>query len=78
MMAHITNLKPGDFVHTMGDTHVYLNHIEALKEQVERKPRKCPTIHIVKPATTLEDFTYQHFQLNDYDPHPAVKMEMAV
>ncbi|XP_075252914.1 thymidylate synthase-like [Convolutriloba macropyga] len=78
MIAHVTKLKPGDFVHTMGDTHVYLNHVEPLKTQLERQPKDAPTIHIVKDAERLEDFTYAHFELKGYDPHPAIKMEMAV
>ena len=78
MIAHVTKLKPGDFVHTMGDTHVYLNHVEPLKTQLERQPKDAPTIHIVKDAERLEDFTYSHFELKGYDPHPAIKMEMAV
>ncbi len=78
MMAHVTNLAPGDFVHTMGDAHVYLNHIEPLKTQLERSPRKPPTLKIVKEATKLDDFTFDHFELKGYNPHPPVKMEMAV
>ena len=74
----MTNLKAGDFVHTIGDAHVYMNHIEPLKMQLERTPRNAPTIHIVKEATTLEEFTFGHFELRGYDPHPPVKMQMAV
>ncbi|GFO01289.1 thymidylate synthase [Plakobranchus ocellatus] len=78
MIAHITNLKPGDFVHTMGDAHVYVNHIEALKTQLKRTPRPFPKLIIKRQVLDIEDFTADDFDIVDYKPHPKIKMEMAV
>jgi thymidylate synthase len=78
MIAHVTNLKPGDFVHTFGDCHVYLNHIEPLKEQLERKPRSFPQLKIKRQVTDIDDFTFDDFEIIGYDPYPTIKMEMAV
>lgn len=70
--------QPGEFIHTLGDSHVYLNHVEALKVQLTREPRPFPTLSIVKPATNIEDFTADHFQLHNYNPYPKIDMPMAV
>uniref|UniRef100_A0A6B2EH56 Thymidylate synthase n=1 Tax=Phlebotomus kandelakii TaxID=1109342 RepID=A0A6B2EH56_9DIPT len=78
LIAHITDLKPGDFVHTLGDAHVYLNHIDPLKEQLKRSPRAFPTLSINRRVTDIEDFTFEDFILNDYNPHAKIQMEMAV
>ena len=78
MIAHVTNLKPGDFVHTFGDTHVYLNHIEPLKEQLERKPRPFPKLNIKRQVSSIDDFKFEDFEIIGYDPYPAIKMDMAV
>ncbi|XP_033157481.1 thymidylate synthase [Drosophila mauritiana] len=78
MIAHVTGLKPGDFVHTMGDTHVYLNHVEPLKEQLERTPRPFPKLIIKRQVQDIEDFRFEDFEIVDYNPHPKIKMEMAV
>lgn len=78
MIAHITNLKPGDFVHTLGDTHVYLNHVEPLKEQLERTPRPFPKLVIKRKVENIDDFTFDDFEIQDYKPYPSIKMEMAV
>lgn len=78
MIAHVTGLKTGDFVHTLGDTHVYLNHVEPLKEQLVRNPRNFPTIKIKRNVTNIEDFTLDDFEICDYNPYPAIKMAMAV
>ncbi|PVD33796.1 hypothetical protein C0Q70_05057 [Pomacea canaliculata] len=78
MIAHITGLKPGDFVHTIGDAHVYVNHIEPLKKQLGRKPRPLPTVNIRRKVEKIEDFTYEDFVLEGYNPYPKIKMEMAV
>lgn len=61
MIAHVTNLKPGDFIHTLGDTHVYLNHVEPLKEQLERKPRPFPQLKIKREITDIDDFRFEDF-----------------
>jgi thymidylate synthase len=78
MIAHITNLKPGDFVHTFGDTHIYLNHIEPLKEQLKRIPREFPQLKIKRQINDIEDFKFEDFEITGYDPYPPIKMEMAV
>lgn len=78
MIAHVAGLKPGDFVHTLGDAHVYLNHVDPLKEQLERVPRKFPTLTFNRKVENIEDFTIDDFVLDGYDPYPAIKMEMAV
>jgi len=78
MMAHVTGLQPGDFVHTLGDAHVYSNHVNALQEQCARDPRPFPTIHIKRKVENIEDFTFEDFEVKDYNPHPKITMEMAV
>lgn len=78
MIAHITNLKPGDFIHTLGDTHVYLNHVEPLKEQLTRQPRPFPQLKIKRQITEIDDFKFEDFEVIGYDPYPTIKMEMAV
>jgi len=78
MIAHVTNLEPGEFVHTLGDAHVYSNHYDALKEQIGREPRKFPTMKITRDVKDIEDFKMEDFQLSEYDPHPVIKMKMAV
>lgn len=78
MMAHVTGLKTGDFVHTMGDTHVYLNHVEPLQEQLQRTPRPFPTLHFKRKVDNIEDFTFADFEIRDYNPYPKINMEMAV
>lgn len=78
MIAHVTGLKPGDFVHTTGDTHVYLNHIEPLKEQLQREPRDFPKLVIKRKVESIEDFTMDDFEIQDYKPHPKIQMDMAV
>ena len=78
MMAHVTGLKPGDFVHTFGDTHIYKNHVSAMKEQIERKPRPFPKLHIKRKVENIEDFKWDDFEIIGYDPHPKISMDMAV
>uniref|UniRef100_A0A5F9CL44 Thymidylate synthase n=1 Tax=Oryctolagus cuniculus TaxID=9986 RepID=A0A5F9CL44_RABIT len=78
MIAHVTGLKPGDFVHTLGDAHIYLNHIEPLKTQLQREPRPFPKLKILRKVETIDDFKAEDFQLEGYNPHPTIKMEMAV
>ncbi|KAH8238920.1 hypothetical protein KR038_006689 [Drosophila bunnanda] len=78
MIAHVTGLKPGDFVHTMGDTHVYLNHVDPLKEQLQRTPRPFPKLAIKRTVSDIEDFRYGDFEIVDYNPYPKIQMEMAV
>lgn len=78
MVAHVCGLKPGEFVHSFGIPHVYLNHVEALKEQVTREPRPFPTVTFARPIENILDFTAEDISLVCYDPHPRLKMEMAV
>ncbi|XP_025220743.1 thymidylate synthase isoform X3 [Theropithecus gelada] len=78
MIAHITGLKPGDFVHTLGDAHIYLNHIEPLKIQLQREPRPFPKLKILRKVEKIDDFKAEDFQIEGYNPHPTIKMEMAV
>lgn len=78
MIAHVCQLQLGHFVWTGGDTHLYNNHIEQAKIQLSRTPRALPQMKIVKERTSIFDFSYEDFQLENYDPHPAIKAEVAV
>jgi thymidylate synthase len=78
MLAHICNLKVGKLIYTIGDAHIYSNHIEQVKEQLSRSPRPFPTLKIVKEVNSIEEFTLEHFQIDNYDPHPTIKAPMAV
>jgi len=78
MMAQVTNLAPGDFVHTFGDAHLYLNHIEQAKLQLSREHRPLPRMILNQQVKNLFDFKYEDFQLVGYDPHPAIKAEVSV
>uniref|UniRef100_A0A8C4X275 Thymidylate synthase n=1 Tax=Eptatretus burgeri TaxID=7764 RepID=A0A8C4X275_EPTBU len=78
MIAHVTGLQPGDFVHTIGDAHVYVNHVEPLKVQLDREPRPFPRLEIARTVQSIEDFRAEDFNLVNYDPYPAIKMQMAL
>jgi thymidylate synthase len=78
MMAKVTSLKPGDFVHTFGDAHLYLNHLEQADLQLQRTPRALPTLSINPDVQSIFDFTYDDFKLVGYDPHPHIKAPVAV
>jgi dihydrofolate reductase/thymidylate synthase len=78
MVAQVCGLHPGELVLTTGDTHIYLNHIEPIKEQLKRTPRSFPKLKINPEKTDIDSFTFEDFVLEDYNPHPAIKMEMAV
>lgn len=78
MLAHITNLKPGEFVHTMGDCHVYLNHVDTLKIQCLRVPKKFPQLKITRDVKEIDDFVASDFELVGYEHHPRLPMKMAV
>ena len=78
MMAQATGLKPGEFVHTLGDAHLYLNHLEQARTQIAREPRPLPTMRLNPEKTSLFDFAYDDFELLNYDPHPAIKAPVAV
>ena len=78
MMAQVTGLKPGEFVHTFGDVHLYLNHLDQADEQLTRSPRALPRMAINPEITSLFDFAYEDFKLLAYDAHPAIRAEVAV
>ena len=78
MVAQVTGLAPGEFVHTFGDAHLYLNHIEQAREQLRRPPRKLPTLRLSPAAKDLFAFRYEDFALEGYDPHPHIKAKVAV
>ena len=78
MMAQVSGLKAGDFIHTTGDTHLYLNHLEQAKLQLTRKPRPLPKMLINPDVKNIFDFKYEDFQLTDYDPWPHIKAVVSV
>jgi thymidylate synthase len=78
MMAQVSGLKPGDFVHTLGDAHLYSNHLEQAREQLSRLPRALPVMHLNTAVTDLFAFRFEDFELQGYDPHPAIKASVAV
>ncbi|MGB4923455.1 MAG: thymidylate synthase [Candidatus Nitrotoga sp.] len=78
MMAQVCGLKPGDFVHTFGDAHLYLNHLEQAELQLSREPRSLPVMHINPNVKNIFDFKFEDFSLDGYDPHPAIKAAVAV
>ena len=78
MMAQVTGFKPGEFVHTFGDAHLYLNHLEQADLQLSRAPRALPRMEIDPSVRSIFQFRYEHFKLVGYDPHPHIKAEVAV
>src|SRR5258706_9995586 len=78
MMAQVCDLKPGTFVHTFGDLHLYSNHLDQAKEQLTREPRPLPRMQLNPAVRNIHDFKYEDFQLVGYDPHPAIKAPIAV
>ena len=78
MIAQVTNLKPGEFVHTFGDVHIYSNHIKQVKEQLKRKPKRLPKMVINPNVKDINKFKFEDFELIGYNPHPAIKAPVAV
>ena len=78
MMAQVTGLQPGEFIHTTGDTHLYLNHLDQARLQLTRTPRKLPRMVINPDVESIFDFTYEDFRLEGYDPWPHIKAEVSV
>ena len=78
MMAQVTGLQPGEFVHTTGDTHLYLNHLEQARLQLSRTPRPLPTMRINPDVKSIFDFHYEDFELENYDPWPHIAAEVSV
>lgn len=77
MIAKECGLEAGDFVHTLGDAHLYLNHLEQAKEQLSREPRKLPKMHLRDGVKSIFDYTFDDFELEGYDPHPAIKAPLS-
>lgn len=77
MIAQVCGLEPGEFVHTLGDTHLYLNHLEQVDEQLSREPRRLPVMKLNPDVKSIFDFRYEDFTLEGYDPWPAIKAEMS-
>ena len=78
MVAQVTGLEAGDFVHTLGDAHIYNNHIEQVREQLSREPRALPTMKLNPNVKSIFDFKYEDFELTDYNPHPHIAGKVAV
>ena len=78
MVAQVTGLEPGEFLHSFGDVHLYSNHMDQAAEQLQRAPRPLPRMTLNPDRTTLEAFEYDDFMLTGYDPHPAIKAPIAV
>jgi len=78
MIAHVCNLQPGEFVHTMGDAHVYVNHIDALEKQLKRELRPFPKLKISRNVKNIDDFTVDDFILEGYNPHGKIDMNMSL
>ncbi len=78
MVAQVTGLRPGEFIHTFGDAHLYLNHLEQARLQLNREPRSLPRLTLTPGVSRLEDFTFEDVQLAGYDPHPHIRAPVAV
>jgi thymidylate synthase len=78
MIAHVCDLKNGEFIHTLGDAHIYINHIDQVNEQLSRKPKKMPKIKINPSVKNIFNFKYGDFSLEEYDPYPLIKAPVAV
>jgi len=78
MMAQTLNLQPGEFIHTLGDAHIYLNHIEQVKTQILREPRQLPKLEINPDRKNIFDFEYEDFKVVDYNPHPHIKGKISI
>lgn len=78
MMAQVTGYRPGEFIHTLGDAHIYLNHIDQVKLQLTREPRPLPLMHLNPEVKDIFEFRYEDFTLTGYDPHPVIKGDISV
>jgi thymidylate synthase len=78
MIAQVCGYKIGEFIHVIGDTHIYLNHLEQVQEQIKREPRKLPTLKLNPKIKSLFNFRFEDIGLENYDPHPPIKAKVAV
>jgi thymidylate synthase len=78
MVAHVTGLQPGEFIHTLGDAHIYLNHIEQVKLQLTRTPLPLPTLQLNPEVRDIFDFTYEDIHILNYQAHPHIKGKVSV
>ncbi|QVY62968.1 thymidylate synthase [Cytobacillus gottheilii] len=78
MIAHVTGLQVGEFIHTIGDAHIYTNHIDQITTQLQREPRQLPTLNINRQVTDIDDFKFEDFEIVGYDPHPHIAGKVAV
>ena len=78
MMAQVTDLQPGEFIHTLGDAHIYLNHVDQVKMQLGREPRSLPSVELNPGVRSIFDFSYEDFTVENYDPHPHIKGDISV
>jgi thymidylate synthase len=78
MVAQVTNLKPGEFIHTFGDAHLYLNHVDQAREQLSRKPHPLPAMRLNPGVKDIFAFRYEDFTLENYQAHPHIRAEVAV
>ena len=78
MLARVTNLQPGEFIHVLGDTHLYVNHLEQARLQLDREPRRLPTMILKGNAKSMFDFQFEDFELVGYNPHPHIPAEVAI
>lgn len=78
MIAHVCDMEPGEFIHTLGDAHVYTDHVDALKLQITRTPRAFPKLKIMRKVTDIDDFKFEDFFIEDYHPHERIQMNMSV
>ena len=78
IISKITNLKPGVFVHTIGDAHIYINHLNQIKKQLKRRPKKLPNITFTRDIKSIDDIKFDDFKLENYKPHPTIKGDVAV
>jgi thymidylate synthase len=78
MMAQVSGLRPGEFIHTFGDAHLYMNHLEQARLQLQREPRAFPKLKLNPSVSSLFDFGYEDFEILDYNPHPPIKAQVAI
>jgi thymidylate synthase len=78
MVAQVCNLQPGDFIHTLGDTHLYLNHLDQARLQLSRQPYLSPQVRLNPAITSIYDFRYEDFELVNYQSHPHIKADISI